>query len=103
MDSPETVHPYKEVEPFGPEASAFTKRMLSARRVRLELDHRRLYDRYGRLRAYVFTMDGKMVNRELVEHGYARVVDTIRFRYYSDFKRREHQAKRAGVGLWARR
>ena len=35
VDTPETVHPGRAVEFFGREASAFTKRLLEGRRVRL--------------------------------------------------------------------
>ena len=38
VDTPETVHPSKPVEYFGKEASAFTKRMVEGKQVRLEYD-----------------------------------------------------------------
>jgi micrococcal nuclease len=38
VDTPETKHPSKPVEQFGKEASAFTKRMVEGKRVRLEYD-----------------------------------------------------------------
>ena len=38
VNTPETVHPKKAVEAFGKEASAFTKRMVEGKLVRLEFD-----------------------------------------------------------------
>src|SRR3970040_1614874 len=38
VDTPETVHPERGVECFGPEASGFTKHQLLGRRVVLERD-----------------------------------------------------------------
>jgi len=38
VNTPETIHPKKAVETFGKEASAFTKRMVEGKLVRLEFD-----------------------------------------------------------------
>jgi micrococcal nuclease len=58
VDKPETKHPSKPVQYFGKEASAFTRRMVERKRVRLEFDQantaRGHKDRYGRTLAYVF-------------------------------------------------
>src|SRR3989442_3848965 len=59
VNTPETVHPNNAVEAFGKEASAFTKRMVEEKLVRLEFDplsSRRSAgkDRYSRTLAYVF-------------------------------------------------
>ena len=60
VDTPEIKHPKKPVEYFGKEASAFTRRMVEGKRVRLECDQanaaRGHKDRYGRTLAYVFLM-----------------------------------------------
>ena len=57
MDTPETVDPRRPVERFGKEASAFTKRMVEGKKVRLEYDQDRR-DRFGRTLAYVYLEDG---------------------------------------------
>jgi len=41
VETPETKHPKKPVEYFGKEASAFTKRMVEGKMVRLEYDWQR--------------------------------------------------------------
>jgi micrococcal nuclease len=100
VDTPETVAPGQPVECYGPEASAFTTRRLSGRRVRLEFDVDRI-DPYGRTLAYVWTRDGSMFNELLVRRGYATVAtyppDT---RYVSRFEAAEREAKAADRGLW---
>jgi len=52
VDTPETVDPGEPVEPYGPEASAFTKRQLEGERVTLIFDQEKR-DQYGRTLAYV--------------------------------------------------
>jgi micrococcal nuclease len=99
VNTPETHHPTKGVECFGPEASAFTERELTGRAVTLELDveHR---DRYGRLLAYV-VVDGVRFNDVLLRDGYARVL-VIRpnGEHGREMLTEELAAKRARRGLW---
>lgn len=70
VDTPETKHPTKGVECFGPEAAAFTERRLLGRVVRLESDVERR-DVYGRRLAYVY-LHGERFDDELLRRGYAR-------------------------------
>lgn len=55
IDTPETKHPQRGVEPYGPEASAYTTRLLSGQSVYLELDVE-AYDHYDRMLAYVYVI-----------------------------------------------
>ena len=59
VDTPETKHPNKPVQYFGKEASAFTKRMVEGKEVTLEYGQQQR-DKYGRLLAYVYLMDGTL-------------------------------------------
>ncbi len=72
VDTPETHHPTKPVECFGPEAEAYTRGRLLGREVALEYDVER-HDIYGRTLAYV-TLDGRRYNDELLQLGYARLL-----------------------------
>jgi len=101
VDTPETVHPEKPVQPFGPEASEFTERKLEGQWVRLEFEPANQYDRYDRLLAYVFLADGVLFNADLIKQGYARVIAPSPFRHYREFKHYEREAKRAGLGIWS--
>ena len=72
VDTPETHHPTKPVQCFGPEAAAYTARRLTGRVVRLEGDVE-ARDIYGRRLAYVI-VDGERFNDELLRRGYARLL-----------------------------
>jgi micrococcal nuclease len=99
VDTPETHHPTKPVECFGPEAAAFTARRLTAQAVELEgdVEARDLYDR--RL-AYV-VLDGERFNDELLRRGYARllVLDPNRA-HARELLDAELNARRHRRGLW---
>jgi micrococcal nuclease len=102
VDTPETVHPEKPVQFFGPEASAFTRRSLQGKWVRLEFEPLDRIDRYGRLLAYVYMEDGTFFNRELVHKGYARAYTRFDFRYKKDFLLAQAEARQARLGLWVK-
>jgi micrococcal nuclease len=99
IDTPETHHPTKPVECFGPEASAFTDEHLRGRSVRLEADIEGR-DRYGRRLAYVI-VDGERFNDELLRRGFARLlVIEPNHAHARTMLREELEAKRDGRGLW---
>src|SRR5829696_417726 len=97
MDTPE-VH--FGTQPYGPEASAFAKRELSAEEVRLELDVQKI-DPYGRLLAYVYLPDGQMFNETLLREGYAQVATfPPNVKYVDRFLEAQREARAANRGLW---
>jgi micrococcal nuclease len=99
VDTPETVKPGAPVDCFGPQASAFTHRVLEQRPVRLVFGVERR-DVYGRLLAYVY-IGHRFVNAELVRRGLARTLAIApNTRYQARFKALELGAARAGRGLW---
>jgi micrococcal nuclease len=98
IDTPEV---YGQVECYGPQASAFAKRLLPpGRRVTYVLGPEER-DRYGRALAYVWLDDGRFLNRLLVERGYATPL-TIppNDAYAAQFAADAREARRAGRGLW---
>lgn len=99
IDTPETVKPESPVECFGPQASAFTHRLLEGRRVRLVFGAERR-DVYERLLAYVY-IDHRFLNAMLVRRGLARTLSIPpNTRYRALFERLEIGAARSGRGLW---
>ncbi len=102
IDTPETVDPRKPVQCYGPEASTFTKHLVTGRTVTLRYD-RELHDRYGRFLAYVW-LTGKrplFVNAELVRRGFARTYPFPPNTAHADlFAALERSAAVAGRGLW---
>ena len=101
INAPETVHPRKEVEHFGKEASDYLSNLLSGKKVRLEYDIDTL-DRYGRTLAYVYLKDRTFVNAELLKNGYAQVM-TIppNVKYSKEFLKLERIARQNKIGLWS--
>ena len=73
VDTPETKHPSKPPEPWGEQASAFSRRLVEGRRVGLEYDRHR-EDRYGRTLAWVRIDDSSLLNVELVRAGLSPAV-----------------------------
>lgn len=107
VDTPEST---KEIEPFGQQSSAYTKKALDGRTVWLETDAE-LRDRYGRLLAYVWLekptsgsdseIRTKMFNARLLLDGYAQVYTfPPNVRYVESFLRYQREARGADRGLW---
>lgn len=104
-DTPETVKPNHPVEPFGPEASAFTKRVIQAsgNRVRVAFDGDQV-DRYGRNLAMIYLQlpgDELLLNELLIREGLAKA--TLQYRFSQGAKNRfrlaaeEAQSQRKGI------
>lgn len=100
VDTPETKHPRKPVEYFGKEASTFTQKMVEGKEVKLEYDQQRK-DKYGRLLAYVYLMDGTFLNAEIIKQGYGHAYTRFPFKYMEEFRQYEKEAREAKRGLWA--
>ncbi|HEX8073523.1 MAG TPA: thermonuclease family protein [Thermoleophilaceae bacterium] len=101
IDTPE-VHG-GSIECFGPEASAFAQALLPrGTEIRYRVG-RRARDRYGRLLAYVWLADGRMVNRLLAERGYATPLAIAPNDALAPaFRRAAAEARAAHRGMWAR-
>lgn len=96
IDTPEI----KPVQPFGPEASAFTTKLLMDNTVRLEFDVSER-DQYGRILAYAY-VDDKMVNELLLEKGLARVaVFQPNVKNVDQFRSIQKKAQAAKLGIWS--
>jgi endonuclease YncB( thermonuclease family) len=101
VDTPETVHPDKPVQPFGPESSDFAREMLEGKDVQIEIDVSER-DKYGRLLAYLWIGD-EMFNELLLEQGLARVayVYPPNIKYVEQFRDTQKKAQLAGIGIWS--
>jgi micrococcal nuclease len=101
-DTPETVKPDWPVEPWGPEATEFTRRFVEHAPVRLQFDGPRR-DKYDRVLAHVWVGD-RMLGEELIRAGLARAETS--YTYSAAAKARfiaaEAEAKAAGRGIWSR-
>lgn len=100
IDTPETVDPRRGVQCFGKEASDKTKELLVGALITLEKDVSET-DKYGRLLRYVYK-DGVMINKLLVEQGYAHASSyPPDVKYQDQLKTAEQEARKAGRGLWS--
>jgi micrococcal nuclease len=102
IDTPETKRPDAPVECYGPEATAFTERLLpagTAVRVERDVENR---DAYGRLLGYVYRAeDGIFVNYELVRQGYATPLAIEPNVAHAELFVAARAAEGADAGLWA--
>ena len=107
-DTPETVKPNTPVEPFGPEASEFTKQKIAEahNQVRLSFDGDEV-DKYGRSLAMVYLQmpngDEIWLNKLLISEGLARAQLQYRFSKGAKdaFRQAEAEAKAAKRGIWS--
>jgi len=107
VDTPETKHPRKPVECYGPEAASFTSTTLpKGTEVRITLDTKsQQRDRYGRLLVYLWVnLDDdpafELFNAALVRLGYARVYPFFPFDRLQEFRALEALAMEEKRGLW---
>ncbi|OEU60339.1 MAG: hypothetical protein BA870_01660 [Desulfuromonadales bacterium C00003094] len=57
-------------------------------------------DRYNRLLAYVYLQDGRLLNRMLLERGYAVVYRRFDFEQKTDFLKTEELSRNNKSGIW---
>lgn len=109
VNTPETVHSKKPVEYYGKEASDFTKRELTGKKVWLQMDIQ-VRDRYRRALGYIWLEppeEGEsavrrgMFNARLLLEGYGQVM-TIQpnSRYAEMFVGFQQEAREQKKGLW---
>ena len=92
-----------EVLSLGARAKAFVVRLIPpGTRVRLEFDIERR-DRYGRLLAYVYLPDGRMLNEVILMNGYGSLLTIPPNVKHAERLRRAYRfAMREGRGVWAK-
>lgn len=102
VDTPESVHPSKEVQPYGKEASNFTKEKLSnAEKIILEFDSRSdKKDKYDRYLAWIW-VDGELLQELLIKEGLAKVNYIYgQYEHLERIQKVEEEAKNNKVGIW---
>lgn len=102
IDTPETKKPNTPIQPYGPEASAFTEQLLKeSEEVRFTFD-KELTDRYDRTLAIVELKDGRILNELLLQEGLAKVlIVEPNVKMENVYKGLEQSAKQNKVGLWS--
>jgi micrococcal nuclease len=102
VNTPETKHPTKPIECFGPEASAYLTQLLpKGTHVRIERDIE-ARDRYGRMLLYLYReSDNLFINLDLVLRGYGTPMSIEPNIFHrNDFVHAAAVAETTNVGLW---
>lgn len=100
IDAPEMDTGEGKAEYLAQASKDFNRRLVEGGAVRLTYDQERR-DGYGRLLAYVFLQDGRMVNALMVREGLAMVMPKRPNTRYQDFLLScQRKAIRKGMGLW---
>ncbi|MCX6788624.1 MAG: thermonuclease family protein [bacterium] len=102
IDSPEIVDTRKPVQCFANEASAKMTELVSDASVFLEEDATQGdRDKYGRLLRFVFLENGNDIGELMLEGGYAfEYTHNKAYKYTSEYKSSESDARNTKVGLW---
>jgi micrococcal nuclease len=105
MNTPETVKPNSPIECYGPEASEFTKKMLTDATLTIEYDDSQgRTDRFGRTLAYVWLErpgPDVLFNQLLVRNGYAYQYQYAKpYAWEKEFVAAQRKAKAAKLGMW---
>lgn len=103
IDTPESVKPDTPVEPFGKEASDYTKKVLSeADKIELEFDPKSdKEDDYGRLLAWVW-VDDELLEVKLLKEGLAEVKFVYDdYKYLDELYAAQDIAVEDDIGIWS--
>ena len=101
VDTPETKDPRRPAGYFGAEASAFAAELVLGEEVTVALEpFRGSRGKYGRLLAYVFLADGRMLNGELIAQGYGFADERFDHVYRDKFEALQKMAQKEKRGLW---
>jgi len=99
-DARRTKKDHHTIMKMGKIATDFTKRLAAGKKVKLEFDAEKR-DRYGRLLAYVYLPDGRMLNSELLREGYAQVYTfQPNVKYVDRFLELQKEARDNKRGFW---
>ena len=102
VNTPETKHPTKPIECFGPEARAYMTQLLpKGTDVRIERDTE-ARDRYGRMLLYLYrNSDNLFINLDLISRGYGTPMSIEPNTFHrNDFVHAAALAEASNVGLW---
>ena len=100
INAPEIAHDNHKAEAFGYAAKKYNQSRVQSKKVRLELDKEK-YDRYGRLLAYIYLLDGTFINKEMIEKGFAYLLPrSPNVKYEKMLLQTQRDAMSAKQGMW---
>lgn len=102
IDTPETVHPKKDINPIGVLASDYTcNKIKNAKEIKLEYDAGSdKKDKYNRTLAWIW-VDDSLLQEELIEQGLGKVNYIYGdYKYTETLYEKEEIAKKNNLGMW---
>lgn len=102
IDTPETIHPFKETSLYGRTASDYTcNRLKEAKKIEVEYDPKSTKtDKYGRELVWIY-LDDELFQLELIKKGYAKVEYIYgKYMYLDELRKEEEIAKLNKIGIW---
>ena len=105
INSPHAKDPRESSACFAQQATTKAKELLNGQTITLADDPSQSdTDSYDRLLRYIWLTDGRMLNWEMIAHGYAvESSDNSRYLYQAEFKQAERNARRQRLGMWSPR
>lgn len=103
IDTPETKHPTKGVEPYGKDASNYTCKMLkTAKNIAIEYDDNSdKLDKYNRHLVWVF-VNNELLQDKLIEKGLAKVAYLYGdYKYTYILENTQINAQKEKMGIWS--
>ncbi|MEE8431156.1 MAG: thermonuclease family protein [Candidatus Desulfatibia sp.] len=100
INTPEIEHEHQKAEPYGYQAKKYNEKLVFSKTIRLQFDRER-HDRFGRLLAYVFLLDGTFINQAMVAQGYAYLLpQKPNIKYAKILLQTQREAMSAQKGMW---
>lgn len=101
IDTPETVHPTKDVEAYGKNASEYTcNKLTNAKKIEIEYEESKT-DKYGRSLGWIW-VDDSLLQDELVNAGYAEVAYIYgTYKYTTKLCETQASAIQNSNGMWS--
>jgi micrococcal nuclease len=101
MDAQRSEQDIETITAMGKRATDYVKTLIKpGDMVRMEFDVQRR-DKYGRLLAYVYLSDGKMLNEEIVKAGFANLMTyPPNVKHQERFLKAYREAREDRKGLW---
>lgn len=75
INAPEIAHHGRKAEPYGYKATTWLKELIEGESVRIVIDVDEPIDRYGRTLAWVYLLNGELVNKTALTDGHAKLMD----------------------------
>ncbi len=100
IDTPETVHPTKEVEAYGKDASEYTcNKLTNASKIEIEYEEEKT-DKYNRSLGWIW-IDDSLLQKELISYGYAEVAYIYgNYKYTTSLCETQKEAIEKNNGIW---